>query len=77
MKPRIHDLFGEVPVTWPEVEAWVQAVPGIDPDSRRAAYYVKHWNVPDKIRRAKLAGTFEDIITRETPSPFWWKRLKW
>lgn len=56
------DLFGEVPVTWPEVWAWLEAVPGIPRDSWRARYYLEHWNVPGKIRAAKLAGTLDTIL---------------
>ena len=55
------DLFGEIPVTWSDVIAWCAAVPGIAPDSWRFGYYVRGWNVPEKIRQAKLAGTFESI----------------
>lgn len=56
------DLFGEVPVTWGEVELWVEAVAGIGRDSWRFDYYCTHWNVPAKIRAAKLAGTFEALL---------------
>lgn len=59
-----YDLFGEIPVTWPEVWAWLEAVPRITRDSWRAPYYLSFWNVPAKIRAAKRAGTFEAIITR-------------
>lgn len=57
------DLFGEVPVTWPEVELWCRAVAGIDPDSWRFAYYVRGWNVVRKIQMAKMEGQFEAIIS--------------
>lgn len=53
------DLFGEIPVTWPEVESWVRAAIGMPPEHWRFAWYVKNWNVPDKIRAAKLAGTWQ------------------
>jgi hypothetical protein len=56
------DLFDEVPVTWPEVWHWLETVPHIPRESWRAAYYLKCWNVPDKIRAAKLNGTYENII---------------
>jgi hypothetical protein len=59
----IRDLFGEVPVTWPEIWAWLEAVPGIARDSWRARYYLDSWNVPDKIRAAKLAGALDAILT--------------
>lgn len=52
-----RDLFGEVAVTWDEVYEWVESVANISRDSWRAKYYIEHWNVPDKIRAAKLAGT--------------------
>lgn len=50
------DLFGEIPVTWPEVEAWVLATVGLSPQSPRFRYYVTWWNVPEKIRAAKREG---------------------
>lgn len=59
------DLFGEVPVTWGEVYQWCAAVAGITPESWRFRYYCEHWNVPDKIRAAKMAGTFERITGGE------------
>lgn len=48
-----YDLFGEIPVTWPEVWAWVAAI-GFDPHSWRGRYYAQHWNVAEKIRAEKL-----------------------
>lgn len=50
-----YDLFGEIPVTWPEIWEWIETVASISRDSWRAAYYIEHWNVADKIRREKLA----------------------
>ena len=50
------DLFDQVRVTWSEVEAWTRATAGIGRDSWRFDWYVRGWNVPDKIRAAKLAG---------------------
>lgn len=58
------DLFGEIPVTWPELEAWCAAVAEIAASSPRFAWYVKNWNVAEKVRAAKLAGTFEAITRR-------------
>ena len=57
------DLFGEVPVTWDEVYLWCEMVAGIPRDSWRLPVYVKGWDVPNKIRAAKLAGTYEATIT--------------
>ena len=57
-----YDLFGEIPVTWADVDAWCLAVAGLGPDSWRRRYYLAHWDVIAKIRRAKATGTFETII---------------
>lgn len=51
-----EDLFGEIPVTWDDVWHWVETVPGIPRTSWRASWYIRCWNVPDKIREAKRAG---------------------
>jgi hypothetical protein len=64
----LYDLSGEIPVTWPEIDAWCIAVAGIKPDSWRRDYYVAHWGVFEKIRAAKVAGTFEKTINhRDRP----------
>jgi anaerobic glycerol-3-phosphate dehydrogenase len=62
----VVDLFGEIPVTWPEVWDWLEAVAGIERTSWRAPYYIEHWNVPAKIRAAKAAGTYYAIIDEGT-----------
>jgi hypothetical protein len=57
------DLFGEVPVTHDDVRAWVCAIaPAWTSSERSYAFYVSRWNVADKVRTAKLAGTFELTI---------------
>lgn len=56
------DLFGEVPCTWSDVAAWCVAVAGIAPGSPRFVSYARGWNVPDKVRAAKLAGTYLDTL---------------
>ena len=61
------DLFGEVPVTWPEIWDWIEAVPRISRHSWRAQYYVKHWNVAEKVRAAKINGTYHDTIRSTDP----------
>lgn len=58
------DLFGEVPVTRQDVYAWLMAVAEMDPESSRAAEYIRHYCVLDKIVAAKLKGTFEQIVSR-------------
>lgn len=77
------DLFGEVRITVPEVRAWVLAVAGIPADSPRFEHYVLHWNVLEKIRAAKVAGTFaaiaaegERLSTAQEPGPLP-SRLRW
>lgn len=56
------DLFGEVPVTQEEVLQWCEVVAGIARDSWRLRWYLASWNIPDKIRAAKLAGQFDALI---------------
>ena len=64
-----RDLFGEIPVTLDDVLAWMLAVPGIPPDSRRFGHYIRGYDVIGKIRAAKAAGTFEQLLSSEpTPS---------
>lgn len=69
----MRDLFGEVPVTWPEVAAWCEAVAGIAPDSPRFALYVRAYDVPGKVAAAKVSGEFESILSSEAPE--WPSRL--
>lgn len=47
------DLFNEIPVSQPEIDAWLREVARLDPASPRSAWYVKAYNVPDKIRAEK------------------------
>lgn len=72
------DLFGEVVITLDDVRAWLQAVARLDPDSPRAATYVRQWRVVDKIRYAKLDGRFEAYTARrDPPNGHWWLRFRW
>lgn len=74
----LRDLFGEVPVSTSDVDDWLRAVPRIDPESPRAAWYVVQWRVVEKIKAAKLRGDFDDIVRRGLEaSPFWWSRFRW
>ncbi len=57
MSPQPYDLFGEIPVTWPEVADWLASVPGMSLDSPRAAWYIRAYNVIEKIRAWKKQGT--------------------
>lgn len=57
------DLFGDVVVTHDDLCLWVSALaPGFAGNTQRMAYYIERWNVADKVRRAKLSGTFETTI---------------
>ncbi|MFX1803532.1 hypothetical protein PWR66_07750 [Paraburkholderia sp. A1RO-5] len=59
------DLFGDVIVTQDELYAWVAAVaPAFACNERSIQRYISGWNVADKVRRAKLAGTFESTIEK-------------
>lgn len=68
------DLFGEVVVTLEDVRLWLASVPRIDPDSPRALRYALSWNVPAKIRAAKLAGWFDQLEPVKPPDH---PRLRW
>lgn len=68
------DLFGEVPVLESEIIQWVAAVAPRWLEPRRSFDgYVKSYDVPGKIRTAKLAGLFDSII--EKPRSLWHARL--
>lgn len=56
------DLFGEVRVTREDVYAWMLAVVGMDPASKRAFRYAQDYGVLDKIIRAKINGTFDELV---------------
>ena len=57
MIPSPVDLFGEVPVTWSDLYEWCDRQ-RVSLTPWRREWYIKNWNVADKVRRAKLAGTF-------------------
>lgn len=78
MRPRLRDLFGQIIVTIKDVRDWLRAVPKMDPDSHRAGHYVHAYSVVDKIRQAKMAGTFDVLVTEAAPAPgYWWHRFNW
>lgn len=70
------DLFGEVPVTHEEVFTWCEVVAGIPRDSWRLNWYLRSWNVPDKIRQAKLRGEFDQMM-HPAPSGRFAGRFLW
>ena len=78
MHQPLFDLFGQVIVTHDEINRWLESVPRMSPDSPRAAWYVRAYDVAGKVARAKLAGEFEAITSRRRErSEFWWQRLSW
>lgn len=69
-----YDLFGEIPVTEDECRAWVEAVaPRWLYPERSYRAYVRNYDVPGKIRAAKLRGEFWHII--DQPAHAWHARL--
>ena len=78
MSEPILDLFGEVRVTTLDIDAWLRAVPRMEPGTPRAARYVESWAVVDKIKRAKLDGRFELLTAPPRPgNGLWWERFNW
>jgi hypothetical protein len=74
MQQPARDLFGEVPVTQDDIYLWVLAVaPRWLSSERSYSGYCRAWDVPSKIRAAKLAGTFESRI--ENRAQVWHARL--
>ena len=49
----------------------------LDPDSPRAANYVKNNQVADKIKAAKLPGDFEAITVPPDMPAYWLRRFAW
>jgi hypothetical protein len=57
--PRVDiDLFGEIAVSEAEIGLWLAVVAHLAPESWRAAWYVRAYNVAEKIRAAKQAGAW-------------------
>ena len=63
MTPSLLDLFGEIPVSLPEVEIWIDVVPGLlrTHSAWRRENYARCWDVPAKIRAAKASGYWSTI----------------
>jgi hypothetical protein len=63
------DLFGEVPVLESDLENWVAAVAPVYLSSERSFQsYLKSYDVPAKVRRAKLRVEFDQITaTKRVP----------
>lgn len=58
-----RDFFDGESVTQDEIDAWVRAVAGIEPGTRRAAHYAPAYDVAGKIKAAKRRGDFQRILT--------------
>jgi hypothetical protein len=59
-----YDLFGEIPVTEDDLEAWVAAVSPVHLTERLFDNYVRNYDVATKVRWAKSRGEFETITAR-------------
>lgn len=59
------DLFGDVAITLRDIELWLFRIPKLPHTSCRRSAYTRQWNVIDKIRREKLAGSFHVTINGE------------
>lgn len=56
------DLFGEVPITFDDLRAWVASTSPVNLEERNYDNYLRRYNVVDKVRAAKTSGDFERII---------------
>lgn len=61
--PQRPDLFGGQPVTPDDLIRWCCAVARLPHDSPRLAWYIRAYNVADKVARSKAAGTFWQIVS--------------
>lgn len=51
--PYEFDLFGETSITNDEVDFWMREVKGMDRSSPRFDWYIKNWDVVNKIKAVK------------------------
>ena len=58
----MRDLFGEIPVSIRDVELWLDLIVNFRGSALRVGYYVLNCNVVDKIRAAKLDGSWTGLI---------------
>lgn len=62
MRQPPFDLFGEVPVTQPDVELWLDSLPRMkDASASRRTTYTRQWNVVEKIQAAKINGQWPPV----------------
>lgn len=68
----VHSIASQEKLDALDLIRWVFAVARIPADSPRFAYYVSRWDVPNKIARAKAAGTFAEMVKNCPPiDPAW------
>lgn len=69
---RDSDLFGDVIVTYDDVELWMMSVPNFSAHTPtfRIEHYIKNCDVANKIKSAKLTGYFYQIGSPPQPARF-------
>lgn len=60
-----RDLFGEIPVSFRDVQIWLYRVPKLAHTSRWRADYTRQYCVIDKIRAFKAAGKLAQVFGDE------------
>jgi transcriptional regulator with XRE-family HTH domain len=58
-----------------DIVKWCYGLAHIPADSPRFAYYVSRWNVPEKVARARQAGTLHALLLQCPPIDPDWLRL--
>ena len=65
LRPRPRDLFREITITLDDLDEWVKVIaPHLSHSRTRMDWYIKGWNVADKVRAAKLRGDWPPSIIR-------------
>lgn len=77
MQQPVLDLFGQVVITHDEIDRWLESVPRLTPGTARTAWYARAYDVPGKIARAKLEGSFEQLTQRAERPTWYWQRFAW
>lgn len=72
---RVHSITSLEQEEALDIIRWTFAVAKLPADSPRFAWYVSRWAVPEKIARAKAAGTFDNSIRNCPPIDPAWIRL--
>lgn len=56
------DLFGDVVVTFDDVEIWLDSIPNLSDKISRRRWYLENYDVCRKIKSSKLDGSFTELI---------------